>query len=93
MEIDLNNLTMVVGIFFLCAIWGVLLMFAFLIGARTAQKADRGEEIKLPSINPMEAYKEHREQSEANKEQERLNTMLENINNYDGTGLGQKDIL
>lgn len=77
----------------LVLLMGAMNLLAFLIGARTAQKADRGEEIKLPSINPMEVYKEHREQSEANKEQERLNTMLENINNYDGTGLGQKDIL
>lgn len=77
----------------LVLLMGVMNLLAFVIGARTAQKADRGEEIKLPSINPMEAYREHREQSEANKEQERLNTMLENINNYDGTGLGQKDIL
>lgn len=77
----------------LVLLMGAMNLLAFVIGARTAQKADRGEEIKLPSINPMEAYREHREQSEANKEQERLNTMLENINNYDGTGLGQKDIL
>lgn len=77
----------------LVLLMGAMNLLAFIVGARTAQKADRGEEIKLPSINPMEAYREHREQSEANKEQERLNTMLENINNYDGTGLGQKDIL
>lgn len=72
---------------------GGLELLAFLIGAKTAQKLHKGEEIKLPSINPMQAYKEHREQSEASKEQERINTMLENINNYDGTPTGQKDIL
>ena len=77
----------------LVVLMGGMNLLAFLIGARTAQKADKGEEIKLPSINPMEAYKEHREKAEANKEQERLNTMLDNINNYDGTGLGQKDII
>jgi hypothetical protein len=77
----------------LVLLMGAMNLLAFVLGARIARKADRGEEIKLPSINPMEAYKEHREQSEANKEQERLNTMLENINNYDGTGMGQKDIL
>ena len=77
----------------LVLLMGGMNLLAFLIGARTAQKADKGEEIKLPSINPMQAYKEHREQSEASKEQERLNTMLENINNYDGTPTGQKDIL
>lgn len=77
----------------LVLLMGGMNLLAFLIGARTAQKADKGEEIKIPSINPMQAYKEHREQTEASKEQERLNTMLENINNYDGTPTGQKDIL
>lgn len=77
----------------LVLLMGAMNLLAFIVGARTAQKADRGEEIKLPSINPMEAYKEHREKAEANKEQERLNTIMENINNYDGTGMGQKDIL
>ena len=72
---------------------GMMNLLAFLIGVKTAQKVDRGEKIELPSINPVQAYKEHREHVEASKEQERLNTMLENINNYDGTGLYQKDIL
>ena len=77
----------------LVLLMGGMNLLAFLVGARTAQKVDRGEEIELPTLNPMQAYKEHREQSEANKEQERLNIMMENINNYDGTGAGQKDIL
>lgn len=72
---------------------GVMNLLAFLIGAKTAQKLDRGEKIELPSINPMQTYREHREKVEASKEQERLNTMLENINNYDGSSTGQKDIL
>lgn len=71
---------------------GGLELLAFLIGARTAQKLHKGEDIELPKVNPMEAYKEHRETVEAKKEQERMNIMLENINNYDGTGAYQKDI-
>ena len=72
---------------------GGLELLAFLIGARTAQKLQKGEEVELPKVNPMEAYREHKEQVEISKEQERLNTMLENINNYKGDGLGQNDIL
>lgn len=72
---------------------GGMNILTFLIAAKTIQKADKGEEITLPTLNPMEAYREHRERVEAHKEQERLNTMLENIDNYDGTGTGQKDIL
>lgn len=71
---------------------GALNLLAFLIGARTAQKAQKGEEITLPNINPMKAYHEHIEQIEANKEQSIAEQNLENINNYKGDGLGQKDI-
>ena len=77
----------------LVLLMGGMNLLAFLVGARTAQKLHKGEEIELPKVNPMEAYREHREKVEANKEQERLDIMLENINNYDGTGTGQKDIL
>lgn len=77
----------------LLLLMGVMNLLAFLIGAKTAQKADKGEEIKLPTLNPMKAYQEHREQVEASKEQERQNIMLENINNYKGDGTGQRDII
>ena len=77
----------------LILLMGVMNLLAFLIGARTAQKAQKGEEIELPNINPVKVYEEHMERIQANKEQQELNTMLENINNYNGTGLGQKDII
>ena len=66
-------------------------LLAFLVGARTAQKADRGEEIELPTINPMKAYQEHIEQREAKKEQEELEINMHNINNYRGDSTGQID--
>jgi hypothetical protein len=71
---------------------GGMNLLAFLIGAKTAQKVDRGEEIKLPSINPIEIAKEHREAKEAQIEQDKYNIMLENINNYRGDSTGQKDL-
>lgn len=64
----------------------------FVIGVKTAQNVHRGEEIKLPTINPFEIAKEHREQKEAQIEQDKYNIMLENINNYRGDATGQKDI-
>lgn len=77
----------------LVLLMGVMNLLAFLIGARTAQKANRGEEIELPNINPIKAYQSHVEQKEKEKEEEAYNTMLENIDNYCGDGLGQKDIV
>lgn len=48
------------------------------------------------NLNPIEAYKEHKEikkqADEYNLEQRQLATMMDNINNYDGTSTGQKDI-
>ena len=67
-------------------------ILCFMIGVKTAQKVNRDEEVKLPSINPIEIIKEHREAKEAELEQERYNTMLENINNYSGDATGQKDL-
>ena len=76
----------------LVVLMGGMNLLAFLVGAKTAQKADRGEEIELPTLNPMKAYQEFTEQREAKKEQEELDTILDNINNYDGTSNGQKNI-
>lgn len=64
----------------------------FLIGAKTFQNVHRGEEIKLPTINPIEIAKERREAKEAQLEQDKYNVMLDNINNYRGDSTGQKDI-
>ena len=76
----------------LVLVMGVMNLIAFMIGARTSQKAQNNEEIKLPTINPIEIAKEHRERKEAELEQEKFNIMLENINNYSGDSSGQKDI-
>lgn len=76
----------------LIIVMGVMNLLAFVIGARTSQKAQKDEEIKLPSINPMEIAKEHRERKQAEIEQAKYDVMLENINNYSGDGTGQKDI-
>ena len=59
-------------------------------GAKIGQTASRGEDIKLP--NPVEKVKTFKETQEYKKEQEALDTMLYNIDVYDGTGLGQRDI-
>ena len=75
----------------LCA----LNMFSLVIGITLGQKLSKGEEIKLPDatkLNPMTIYKEHKEKKEADKELEKVNIILENIERYDGTGEGQKDV-
>lgn len=67
---------------------------SLVVGAKIGQSAIQGKEIKLP--NPItrvkETIDEFRDEREQEEEQERIKTMLENIDVYDGTGLGQKDI-
>jgi hypothetical protein len=64
----------------------------FMIGAKVGQAVSKGEEVKLPNLNPLEAVREHNAKKEAKYQQSRLDTILGNIDSYDGTGSGQKDI-
>ena len=93
----MDNVIMIFGLTILGITFiSICNIICFLIGAKTFQNVHRGEEIKLPNVNPIDAIKkrmdERRERKEAEKEAERLSTMLENINNYRGDSTGQKDI-
>jgi hypothetical protein len=71
---------------------GTLNIVCFLIGAKVGQTVSKGEPITLPEVNPMKAIQEKRERKAAEAEADKLQTILENIENYDGTGSGQKDV-
>lgn len=71
----------------------LLNVVCFLIGAKIGQKAVKGEEIELPTINPMKAYREAQERKQAEREADKLDTILQNIEAYDGTSIGQKDVM
>ena len=64
----------------------------FIIGAKLGQTVVKDEHIETPTVNPMEAYKEHKQKKEAETEKNRIDTILRNIDNYDGTGNGQEDV-
>ncbi len=74
----------------------VLVVFAvsniacFVIGAKVGQKVVKGERIDLPS--PAKAIREHKEQKKADAKRDRMETILQNIDMYDGTSAGQKDV-
>lgn len=76
----------------LIVVISILNIVCFFVGAKIGQKVANNEPIKLPNVNPVKVIEEYKETKENKKEQERFNTMLDNINNYDGTKLGQKDI-
>jgi hypothetical protein len=70
----------------------LLNIICFITGAIVGQKVVKGEKIELPKLNPMEVYKEHQEKKEAAKEMDKLETILRNIERYDGTSRGQEDV-
>lgn len=71
---------------------GVLCIFSFIVGAIVGQKVSNQEKIKLPSMNPVKVVNDIKDSIEQKKEIERNKIISENIDNYDGTGFGQKDI-
>jgi hypothetical protein len=74
------------------AVTGLLCIICFIIGAKVGQTVSKGEDIELPEVNPMKAIKEHRAKQEAEMEQNRIDTIMRNIESYDGTTMGQEDV-
>ena len=76
----------------LCTIFGVFILISYTLGLRNGQRLSNNKEIKSPIVNPIEVVTKEIEKHEDNKKQEILDVMMSNIDNYDGTGLGQIDI-
>lgn len=81
---------------FILLVAGTLNVVCFLIGVKVGQSVTKGEPVELPKINPIETYREHRAEEESKREskllQEQMETIAHNIDIYDGTSNGQRDI-
>ena len=64
-------------------------LICFVVGAIVGQKSATKEKI---ISNPIKAIEKHLEEKEIKIEEDKYKTILSNIDNYDGTGLGQQDI-
>lgn len=77
-------------------VMGITNLACFIVGAKVGQMVSKGETIEAPTINPAEILREQRERKEerrqAEAEQEKIDTILQNIERYDGTSIGQKDV-
>jgi hypothetical protein len=80
----------VLFILLLMAILAASNVLCFMIGARVGQKVDKGEEVKISG--PMEAIKEHKAEKEFKREMSRVETIMQNIDSYDGYGYGQREV-
>ena len=76
----------------LLAVMAAANIVCFMVGAKVGQTVSKGEEVKLPAVNPLEVYNEHKAKRELDRERIRKATIRENIDNYNGTAEGQKDI-
>ena len=71
---------------------GAVNVLCFVIGAKVGMAVKKDEEIKLPSVNPVEAVKEHINKREAKIEMDRIDKIMQNIERYDGSPNGQIDV-
>lgn len=72
----------------------VLIIVAFFMGIVIGQRLSKKEDIKLPQIKKesIPFTKERKKKIEADKDIEKINAILDNINNYNGTAQGQKEV-
>ena len=71
---------------------GTMCIICFLVGAKVGQTVSKGEDIEMPTVNPLELYREHEAKKEARAEQERMEAIMRNIESYNGTAEGQEDL-
>ena len=60
------------------------------------QVLDCSQDLPRLELNPVKAIKEHKEKAElqraAEQQKDRIEAIMRNIDNYDGTGYGQEDV-
>lgn len=76
----------------LCTIVGVFIIVSYSLGLKNGQRLSKNEEVVVPNVNPIKAIADEKEKYEERKKQEIQEINSYNIDHYDGTGLGQKDI-
>lgn len=64
----------------------------FIVGARVGQAVSKGETIQTPELNPVKVIQEQKDKRQARWEQSKIDVILQNIESYDGTSRGQKDV-
>ena len=76
----------------LCTIFGVFILVAYSLGLKNGQRLSKNEEVVVPSVNPVKLVTDEIEKYEERKKQQIEEINSYNIDHYDGTGLGQKDM-
>ena len=72
---------------------GTLNIVCFFVGAKIGQKVVKGEEIKAPEITLPTPIQDYRKKKQEEAEQNKIDTIMQNIEAYNGTSAGQKEVL
>ena len=79
-----------ITILILAGLTPILSVFCFIKGYNIGARETNKPEIKLET--PMQKIERAKENKKAAEKRSRLNTLLENIENYDGSSKGQKEL-
>lgn len=71
---------------------GVMNILCFMIGAKVGQQVTKGEKVEIPLVNPLKIAQEHQAKKEAEHQLNKIETIMSNIECYNGTEYGQKDV-
>ena len=75
-----------------CTVFGVFLCISFLLGAKVGQKIANNEPITIPTLNPVKVVKNYKLTKKQQEEIDELNKLMSNIDNYDGSDIGQQEV-
>ena len=75
-----------------CTVFGVFLCISFLLGAKVGQKVANNEPITMPTLNPVKMVKNYKLTKKQQEEIDELNKLMSNIDNYDGSDIGQQEV-
>ena len=76
----------------LVALTGFLNIACFIVGASVGQTVVKGEKVETPNLNPLKAYRENQARKKEEMKQDKFETILRNIDRYNGTSKGQEDV-
>lgn len=72
------------------------MLMAFVVGAKVSQAVSKGEKVELPIPNPVEAVREsverREERREAKAKTDWFEAVMQNVDNYNGTPMGQREV-
>lgn len=82
----------VISIILIIMVVGALNITCLFIGAQIGQTVAKGEKLEAPKIEPLKEIRENKSKRAAAVAQNRADIILKNIESYDGTGRGQRDV-